>query len=76
LEADVAESVARDYPVTPGLLGCVQTAVGDVQQLRDRLALYEVLMLLRLAIHSWQKLKVSRLEHALTLLEERTLCLQ
>ncbi len=51
-------------------------AIGDQQQLRDRVALYEVLMLLRLAIHSWQKLKVSRLEHALTLLEERTLCLQ
>ena len=51
-------------------------AISDVQQLRDRVALYEVLMLLRLAIHSWQKLKVSRLEHALTLLEELVLCLQ
>jgi Phosphotransferase enzyme family len=51
-------------------------AIGDEQQLRDRVALYEVLMLLRLAIHSWQKLKVSRLQHALTLLEERTHCLQ
>ena len=45
------------------------------RQLRDRVALYEILMLLRLAIHSWQKLKVSRLEHALTLLEERVPCL-
>ncbi|MEO7908160.1 MAG: phosphotransferase [Roseiflexaceae bacterium] len=51
-------------------------SVGDERQLRDRTALYEVLMLLRLAIHSWQKLKVSRLDHALTLLEERVLCLQ
>jgi aminoglycoside/choline kinase family phosphotransferase len=50
-------------------------AIGDEQQLRDRAALYEVLMLLRLAIHSWQKLKVSRLEHTLTLLEERVPCL-
>ncbi len=50
-------------------------AIGNERQLRDRVALYEVLMLLRLAIHSWQKLKVSRLEHALTLLKERMLCL-
>jgi hypothetical protein len=33
-------------------------------------------MLLRLALHSWQKLKVSRLEHAITLLEERISCLR
>jgi len=51
-------------------------AIGDMRQLHERVALYEVLMLLRLAIHSWQKLKISRLEHALTLLEERTVCLQ
>jgi len=43
----------------------------DEQRLRTRAALYEILMLLRLAIHSWQKLKVSRLEHAIMLLEER-----
>jgi aminoglycoside phosphotransferase (APT) family kinase protein len=51
-------------------------SIGNEQQLRDRTALYQVLMLLRLAIHSWQKLKISRLEHALTLLEERVLCLR
>jgi hypothetical protein len=33
-------------------------------------------MLLRLAVHSWQKLKISRLEHAMKLLEERIACLQ
>jgi thiamine kinase-like enzyme len=43
----------------------------DVAALRARVQLYETLMLLRLAIHSWQKLKVSRLAHALTLLEEQ-----
>jgi hypothetical protein len=48
---------------------------GDLSQLRARAAVYELLMLLRLAIHSWQKLKVSRLEHTLTLLEERVPCL-
>ncbi|HJZ48694.1 MAG TPA: phosphotransferase [Roseiflexaceae bacterium] len=50
-------------------------AIGDERELRERAAVYEVLMLLRLAIHSWQKLKVSRLEHTLTLLEERVSCL-
>jgi len=50
-------------------------AVSDERRLRERVAIYEVLMLMRLAIHSWQKLKVSRLKHALTLLEERVPCL-
>ena len=49
--------------------------VADVAALRARVAIYEILMLLRLAIHSWQKLKVSRLRHAMTLLEERVPCL-
>jgi hypothetical protein len=50
--------------------------IGDERQLRDRVDLYQVLMLLRLALHSWQKLKVSRLEHAIALLEEQVLCLR
>jgi tRNA A-37 threonylcarbamoyl transferase component Bud32 len=49
---------------------------GDKQRLRERVAVYEILMLLRLAVHSWQKLKISRLEHAMKLLEERIACLQ
>jgi tRNA A-37 threonylcarbamoyl transferase component Bud32 len=50
--------------------------MADRQRLRDRVAVYEILMLLRLAVHSWQKLKISRLEHAMILLEERIACLQ
>jgi hypothetical protein len=50
--------------------------LGDRAHVMGRAAVYEILMLLRLAIHSWQKLKVSRLEHALTLVEERVRCLQ
>ena len=46
-------------------------AAGDTQALLARARVYEVLMLLRLVIHSWQKLKVSRLEHAMALTEER-----
>lgn len=44
---------------------------GDERRLRARVQIYEILMLLRLAIHSWQKLKVGRLEQALILIEER-----
>ena len=52
--------------------GC---ASAEEQRLRLRVHVYEILMLLRLAVHSWQKLKVSRLAHAITLLEERIACL-
>jgi aminoglycoside phosphotransferase (APT) family kinase protein len=38
-------------------------------------AVYEIISLLCMALHSWQKLKGVRLEHVLTLLEERTSCL-
>lgn len=44
---------------------------GDVENLRARARIYELLMLSRLAIHSWQKLKVSRMEQAMKLIEER-----
>jgi aminoglycoside phosphotransferase (APT) family kinase protein len=55
-------------------IGARGQQAGDPVRLRERAAVYELLMLLRLAVHSWQKLKVSRLKHALTLLEERVLC--
>jgi hypothetical protein len=50
--------------------------IAVVQALRERVNMYEILMLLRLALHSWQKLKVSRLQHAVALLEERSSCLE
>lgn len=49
--------------------------LGDKQRLRDRVDVYEIVSLLRLAVHSWQKLKVSRLQHAMLLIEERIACL-
>jgi thiamine kinase-like enzyme len=45
------------------------------QQLRVRVQIYEIVSLLRMALHSWQKLKESRLTHVITLLEERIACL-
>ena len=40
-------------------------------RLRKRVAVYEVVSLLRIAVHSWQKLKSTRLEHVLDVLQER-----
>jgi phosphotransferase family enzyme len=55
------------------------TAAGDrledEEQLRMRVPVYEIISLLRLALHSWQKLKGSRLEYVLSILEERVSCL-
>jgi ABC-type multidrug transport system fused ATPase/permease subunit len=54
-------------------------AAGDAlegeEQLRRRVSIYEIISLWRLALHSWQKLKSSRLEHVITILEERISCL-
>ena len=40
-------------------------------ELLDRAAVYEIVSLLRLAFHSWQKLKRGRLEHVVDVLDER-----
>jgi aminoglycoside phosphotransferase (APT) family kinase protein len=47
----------------------------DEQLFRSRVAIYELISLLRLAIHSWQKLKGNRLVHSMNLVEERLACL-
>jgi hypothetical protein len=47
----------------------------DAALLRTRMPVYELISLLRLALHSWQKLKGGRLEFVLTILEERATCL-
>lgn len=43
--------------------------------LRARVAAYEIISLIRIALHSWQKLKGDRLELVVDLLEERITCL-
>jgi ABC-type multidrug transport system fused ATPase/permease subunit len=50
--------------------------IGSEQQLRGRVEVYEILSLLRVAAHSWQKLKGVRLQAAMTLLKERIECLK
>lgn len=47
----------------------------DGARLRARVPAYEVISLLRLAVHSWRKFKPGRLAYVLTLLEERASCL-
>jgi hypothetical protein len=43
----------------------------DVGSLRERVAVYELISLLRLAFHAWQKFKVDRLDSVLVALEDR-----
>ena len=47
------------------------TGPGDRDALRARVRVYEMVSLLRLAFHSWQKFKTARLELALSLIRER-----
>ncbi|MCB9157435.1 MAG: ATP-binding cassette domain-containing protein [Caldilineaceae bacterium] len=47
----------------------------DAEQLRARVAAYEIISLMRITLHSWQKMKSSRLEVAAALLEERVAAL-
>jgi len=49
--------------------------VDDAERLRVRVAVYQMISLLRRALRSWQKFKGSRLENALALIEEEMACL-
>jgi len=46
----------------------------DEALLRGRVAIYELISLIRLTLHSWEKMKGSRLKQTLSLLEERIEC--
>jgi hypothetical protein len=48
--------------------------IPDEGLLRGRVAIYELISLIRLALHSWEKMKGSRLKQTLPLLEERIEC--
>jgi aminoglycoside phosphotransferase (APT) family kinase protein len=53
----------------------VSTAwIADEGLLRGRVAIYELISLIRLTLHSWEKMKGSRLRQTLILLEERVEC--
>jgi len=48
--------------------------IADVGLLRGRVAIYELISLIRLTLHSWEKMKGSRLKQTMSLLEERIEC--
>ena len=48
--------------------------IADEERLRERVAVYELISLIRLTLHSWEKMKGSRLRQTLILLEERVEC--
>ena len=58
-------------PLLDAYIDAAGCNAADAERLRVRARVYETLTLLRLALHSWQKLKVDRLAHAVTLLAER-----
>jgi thiamine kinase-like enzyme len=47
----------------------------DAERLRVRAAIYTVVSLLRMALHSWQQMKTARIENVLAVLEEEIACL-
>ena len=48
--------------------------IPDEVLLRGRVAIYELISLIRLTLHSWEKMKGSRLKQTMSLLEERIEC--
>jgi hypothetical protein len=48
--------------------------IPDEAALRGRVAIYELISLMQLTLHSWEKMKGSRLEQTIRLLEERIEC--
>ena len=48
--------------------------IADEGLLRGRVAIYELISLIRLTLHSWEKMKGSRLKQTISLLEERIEC--
>jgi aminoglycoside phosphotransferase (APT) family kinase protein len=48
--------------------------IADEALLRGRVAIYELISLVRLTLHSWEKMKGSRLKQTMSLLEERIEC--
>ena len=48
--------------------------IPDEALLRGRVAIYELISLIRLTLHSWEKMKGSRLKQTIPLLEERIAC--
>jgi hypothetical protein len=64
LVAELSDQFVRTY------LAAMGHRVEDAERLQVRVAVYQMVSLLRRALRSWQKFKPSRLENALALIEE------
>ncbi|HEX9441646.1 MAG TPA: phosphotransferase [Roseiflexaceae bacterium] len=71
--ATMTENLCAQFIQT--YIAVVGDRLEDERRLHLRAQAYEIISLLRLALHSWQKLKGSRLEYVITILEERVSCL-
>jgi Ser/Thr protein kinase RdoA (MazF antagonist) len=56
-------------------LAAIRRSADDIDRIKVRVAVYQMVSLLRRALRSWQKFKGSRLENALALIEEEMACL-
>ena len=65
LEQDLCDRFLDEYASRMGL------GAADVRRLRARATLHEIASLLRMALHSQQKFKQTRLDSAIALIEER-----
>jgi ABC-type multidrug transport system ATPase subunit len=78
-KASAAASVRLGEQLGARFLDSYIAAAGDrledVERLRVRAAVYEIVSVMRMALHSWQQIKPERLENALAVLEERIACL-
>jgi energy-coupling factor transporter ATP-binding protein EcfA2 len=71
--AQVAEQISQLF--ISAYLEAAKDWISDPTALTTRVEIYELISLLRLAVHSWQKLKGSRLQAAIDVLQERLACL-
>ena len=69
LADDLRERFLRTYTREMG------SRIDDAERLRVRVAVYQMVSLLRRALRSWQKFKGSRLENAIEIIEEEMACL-
>gem|GEM_PF-4025 len=67
--AQLGEQFLQTYIATTG------DRLEDVDRLRIRVSVYMIVSLLRMALHSWQQLKIARMENVISVLEEEMACL-
>jgi phosphotransferase family enzyme len=67
--AQLGERFLQTYIATTG------DRLEDVERLRIRVSVYTIISLLRMALHSWQQLKIARMENVISVLEEEMACL-